>query len=355
MSQVTRFFLGANSGGGFQSLYGQLKDPKETRELLLLKGGPGVGKSSFMRKLGAAAQQQGLGVEYIHCSGDPDSLDAVLVPQLGFAAVDATAPHVLEPDYPVAVERYVDLGRFYNINRLKPYRAEILQYTDSYRAAYEKAYAALKAAQAVHTQALLPAAEYLQQQKLRRRTEGILHRELKGKSGGAGRLTERYLGGLTHRGRVLFFESIETLCPRLYELVDPFGYGDLMLWQLEQVALSGGLWVLRCPLPEDRGRRQALLLPEQGVAFLCREKSSQSPAPYRRIHLEHMAQPDFYPRHRGALRLAEKIVSHLEEDAVGHLRCAKEQHDLLEQIYNPYVDFDGVYDLAQQEIRRLLG
>ena len=91
------FFLGANSGGGFFSLYDQLGRPEDTYDLIVLKGGPGVGKSTMMKAIGAAAEKRGLDVEYIRCSGDPDSLDAVQIPQLKTAAVDGTAPHDTAP------------------------------------------------------------------------------------------------------------------------------------------------------------------------------------------------------------------------------------------------------------------
>ena len=35
-----RFYLGANSPGGFYSLYDQLMDPLEASNVLILKGGP---------------------------------------------------------------------------------------------------------------------------------------------------------------------------------------------------------------------------------------------------------------------------------------------------------------------------
>ena len=83
--------------------------------------------------------------EYIRCSGDPDSLDAVWLPQLGTAVVDGTAPHVVEPAYPAAVGRYVNLGQFYNVDRLKERRREIVACTNGYQAEYRKAYACLHA------------------------------------------------------------------------------------------------------------------------------------------------------------------------------------------------------------------
>ena len=94
------YYLGANAPTGFYSLYSQLIDPEGARDVRILKGGPGCGKSTLMRQVGAAMEAAGLTVEYIRCSGDPDSLDAVVVPALGAAVVDGTAPHVVEPRYP---------------------------------------------------------------------------------------------------------------------------------------------------------------------------------------------------------------------------------------------------------------
>lgn len=88
-----RFFLGANSPAGFYSLYDQLIDPAEAAGVYILKGGPGCGKSTLMRLVAAQAEERGLKVEYIPCSGDPDSLDAVIFPERKAAIVDGTAPH----------------------------------------------------------------------------------------------------------------------------------------------------------------------------------------------------------------------------------------------------------------------
>lgn len=92
-----RYFLGANSPQGFYSLYDQLIDPAQARAVYILKGGPGCGKSSLMRRVAARAEEAGCEVEYIHCSGDPDSLDAVVFPALRTAIVDGTAPHGAVP------------------------------------------------------------------------------------------------------------------------------------------------------------------------------------------------------------------------------------------------------------------
>ena len=92
-----QYFLGANSPAGFYSLYDHLLPPERARAIYILKGGPGCGKSTLMRKIGAWAEESGLETEYILCSGDPDSLDAVVFPDKATAIVDGTAPQGVVP------------------------------------------------------------------------------------------------------------------------------------------------------------------------------------------------------------------------------------------------------------------
>lgn len=88
-----RFFLGANSPEGYYSFYDQLIDLNTAREVYIIKGGPGSGKSSFMRRATALLTEAGFATEYICCSADPDSLDGVVFPEIGLAFVDGTQPH----------------------------------------------------------------------------------------------------------------------------------------------------------------------------------------------------------------------------------------------------------------------
>ena len=80
-----QYFLGANSPSGFYSLYDHLLPPERASRFYILKGGPGCGKSTLMRQVARQAEEAGEEVEYILCSGDPDSLDAILLPRLGVA------------------------------------------------------------------------------------------------------------------------------------------------------------------------------------------------------------------------------------------------------------------------------
>ena len=141
---VTQYFLGGNTVRGFVSFYsGFCRGPEDF--LWVIKGGPGCGKSSFMKTIGRAAEEKGLDVEYVLCSGDPESVDGVYFPALHTGYADGTAPHVLEAVTPGAAGLYLDLGRFYDRLALQPERRTIEQLQRRYQSLYREAYAKLAA------------------------------------------------------------------------------------------------------------------------------------------------------------------------------------------------------------------
>ena len=334
MAQVTHFFAGANSGDGFQNLFSEIVDLEDTYDLMVLKGGPGVGKATFMREIGRSMEEAGTPVEYLWCSGDPDSLDGVVLPELRCAVVDGTSPHVVEPRYPAAVDRYVDLGRFYDLTAAKAAAEEVKAHTRAYKAAYIRAYHHLKAARQVD-----------------RRTAGILSRELRRRGGEAGKTTRRFLGSITHKGYIWRFDSVDALCPKVYELADSWELAGEMLARLHRAAADNGWDTIVCCAPEEPGRIEHLLIPGLGLAFVTsRPGMEYGQKPFRRVRLDAMTEPQGKAR----LRFQTRMAALLREEGAAALKDAKANHDKLEAVYNPYVDFDGVRTLAALEAGRLL-
>ena len=109
--QAVQYFLGANTRNGFFSLYDGFADPEAGDFLYVIKGGPGCGKSTLMKRVGKAAEDAGLPVEYVLCSGDPDSLDGVWLPALHTGFVDGTAPHVQVTKVHQGRTSYFETGR----------------------------------------------------------------------------------------------------------------------------------------------------------------------------------------------------------------------------------------------------
>ena len=348
------YFLGANSPTGFYSLYDQLMDPEEAQELFILKGGPGCGKSSLMRRVGAAMEEHGLEVEYIDCSGDPDSLDAVIIPALKTAVVDGTAPHVVEPKYPGLVESYVNLGAYYDRAGLLTAKDDLKGCMKGYKGCYQRSYRCLTAAaQLAEDNRSLLLTEGLES-KLARRAKGILSREMRGEGEEEGRSVQRFLSGITWKGVLYNFDTVELLCNRIYELSDPWGLAHGMLVHLAAGAMASGRDVIVCPSPLCPDRMEHLLIPSLSLAFVSTTPANPWPhKPYRRIRVDAMADPDLTRRNRARLRFARKVSAALLEEAVDALAQAKEMHDRLEGFYNPHVDFQGVYAVADGLIAHL--
>ena len=351
MAIVTDFFAGANSGEGFRDLFSQVVDLEDTYDLMVLKGGPGVGKNTFMREIGRTMEAAGTPVEYLWCSGDPDSLDGVVLPELRCAVVDGTSPHVVEPRYPAAVDRYVDLGRFYDLTAAKASAAEVKAHTAAYQAAYARAYRHLKAARQVELDAVGAVAKSFDSQRARRRVEGIASRELRGRGGQRGRTTLRFLGSITHRGYIWRFDSVDVLCPKVYAFADSWELAGELLSYLHKAAVGRGWDTILCLAPEDPSRPEHLLIPALGLAFVTtRPGMEYEKRPYRRIRLDAMTEADG----RARLRFQVRMAALLREEGILALREAKTAHDALEAVYNPYVDFDGVRAQAALEAGRLL-
>ncbi len=139
-------FAGNNTAVGFYSCFNYVFNPDELTHLYILKGGPGVGKSSFMKKFGAEMLDKNLSVEYIHCSSDNESLDGIIIPELKIAFVDGTAPHTMDPVIPGAVDEIINLGAFLNSHQLEKHKHQIIQINQTKSHIYKSAYRYLKAA-----------------------------------------------------------------------------------------------------------------------------------------------------------------------------------------------------------------
>jgi len=89
--KLIKLFPGGNTPYGFYSFYDYIIE-KDAARIFILKGGPGVGKSTFMHKIGEAMLEKGFDVEFHCCSSDNGSLDGICIPAIRVALIDGTAP-----------------------------------------------------------------------------------------------------------------------------------------------------------------------------------------------------------------------------------------------------------------------
>ncbi len=348
MSAGTHYFICSNTGSGIYSLCDEITKSDNTRFLYIIKGGPGCGKSSFMKRLGKIAEEKGLAVEYIHCSGDPDSLDGLVLPEFGTAYMDGTAPHILEPDYPGVSARYVNMGEFYDFRALADKKDLVKAISSEYKAYYAKAYKFLAAAAEIGRDIFSPLGSDRIFETAARRSAGICQREFPN-SGGEGAVVRRFLSAFTCEGVISRYDTVKALCKRVCVIDNEFGFAPLMLRQILDCALKSGYKVILCLSPLYPERAEHLLIPELSLAFL----SVTAETPYdgdtfKHVRLDALVDREKYRETKYLLREETRLYDSLLEKARQNLYLAKELHDRLEAVYNPHVDFDGVYKLSEK-------
>ena len=114
---VSNIFPGANTSNGFYSYFDYII-PKDINRVFCFKGVPIVGNSSLMKKVARDFVEKGYDVEVFPCSSDPSSLDAVVIKKLKVVLLDATAPHIVDPKIPGAIDEIVNFGDFWNMYKL---------------------------------------------------------------------------------------------------------------------------------------------------------------------------------------------------------------------------------------------
>ncbi|PWA10675.1 hypothetical protein DCC39_10935 [Pueribacillus theae] len=89
-------FHGANTPTGTVDFISELTSDVGNR--YLLKGRPGVGKSTLLKSLASAAENRGFDTEIYHCEFEPERVDLLVVKELDLAIFDSTPPHEYAPE-----------------------------------------------------------------------------------------------------------------------------------------------------------------------------------------------------------------------------------------------------------------
>ena len=344
------FYLGASTPTGFVSHFDSLF--REVNRLTIIKGGPGCGKSTFMRTIGKAAQEHGLEVSYILCSSDPDSLDGVILPQLSVAYVDGTAPHVLEPKLCGGSMNYLNFGEFYDSNAMQPNEEEILSCQKENAAQYPHVTACLSAADALLQSVRITAESKNYQEELSAIAECFGLSALK-PIGDQPVISKRFLSAITPKGPKLCDKTPSALCQHVYVLRDNYMLAPYVLSLLLQKAQALGHTCIACYTPFlPDGNPTHLLIPSADVAFVSDSRDfPYTESCFCRIDLDSTLPPAV----RKELEFCTKTVSSLLYQAVHHLRVAKNLHDRMEKLCRPFVDFTAADLLAKKTVLELFG
>lgn len=345
MTNSVDFFMGALGPKGFQGYFDWL-DTQEQVPLYLIKAGPGCGKSTLMTRL---AQASPMPVERIHCSSDPDSLDGVIFSRPRAAIIDATAPHTVEPAYPGAVQKVVDLHHALDNDYLTAHRGEIVALFRRCSALQEQAGRSIRAASSLLDDSRRLTVPLVDEEKLLGWARRLGSRRLP-RTGRPGSESIRLLSAVTPKGRMVFMNTVETLADEYIVLHDEQGAAaPLALALLRQMALERGYSIITCPCPLREDAIDHLFIPELRLAFLT--GNSWHPmvlANRQNVHCTRFLEKGGLRSLRARLRFDRKSAAELLKMASEAQRQAKASHDELESYYHTAADFSRLDEIAAQ-------
>lgn len=339
-----KFFLGANSDKGFVSYFNELQDFDDFLQLVILKGGPGSGKSSLMKKIYKHAQSLGHSVEAINCASDPSSLDAFIDYTQGFAMADGTAPHSFDPYLPGVKEHILYTGDFWNTDMLLKNKNEIQKLNEEISDCHKNATAYIRSAASLIKENMSIAQKAINKKDLSEFSD-MLSSILA--NGSTPREKKRLLSAVTC-GRVEFFkDSLSHYAQKIYLLDDPWGASSHeILSRLRADALKRGLKIISCPCSVIPERLEHIIIPSEKIAVSVKN-------PFHNTQKAYVEAGGFYYDFNKEDAISrQKNAQKLIENAAECVLKAKVLHDELEKYYVDAMDFAPLEDIAQKIIKK---
>lgn len=350
-----RFFLGANTPQGFVSRFDQLADAENGWREYVIKGGPGSGKSTMMKRLAAAMESASPDMELIHCSSDADSLDGVILPGRKFSIADGTPPHVVEPRYPGAVESIVDVTACWDADQLFGCRGEIMRLYQKCTRCHEHCCQFLSAAGSLAGDTYRLALECVNTGKLSGYCGRLADREFRPQRAAPGRERVRFLTAVTNKGVVKFTETAKLLCDRVYSIRDDCGaVSRLLLNNMRAKALAAGYDVISCYCPLGPfDKLEQLFVPELRIGFMTSNRFhdfSEEIDAYRIVNSQRFTDYDKLKAAKRRISFNRKAMAQMIDQAQSLLKEAKGVHDELEGYYIAATDFTKIDALTERVI-----
>nr|WP_249365394.1 PRK06851 family protein [Cytobacillus citreus] len=352
--KILNYFGGGNTARGFYSLFESNLQGLE--RLFILKGGPGTGKSSLMKSIGSEWADKGYDLEYIHCSSDNNSIDGVIIPVLKVGIVDGTAPHVIEPKAPGAIEEYVNLGEAWDSKALAERKGEIENLTEQVSQTFETAYNKLSEALKIHDKWENIYFDNMDFAKADQLTNQLIQSFFGNMClNKQSNVKHRFLGAATPKGAVDFVPNLTEGLPKRYFIKGRAGTGkSTMLKKLAAEAEKRGFDIEIYHCGFDPHSLDMLILRELGFAIF----DSTSPHEYfpDRAGDEIIDMYDILvsPGTDGIFAEQIKEVSQQYKgkmkESISYLAHAKTLRDELEAIYIHAMDF-SIVDSLRNSIR----
>lgn len=344
------FFAASNSAEGFKNYYGECFDRAD--RLYIIKGGPGTGKSTLMRRVADIATSKGMYTERYFCSSDHTSFDGVLFynGDEWVGMLDGTAPHPYTPKFPGLREQTVDTGKFWDREKLKQSEEKIRYLCSEKSRCYNSAYSYLRACGNLSEAYASYTPCKVNSEKISR-TVGNLIRQANGD--GARTQLPALVNCIGMLGAA-HFETFERSAEKIYVLCGEDGARTVgarsFLNEVCKSAAARGCSVRLAYDPIYTGELDGVFVENQKLWFVKQSAINGADEKYRE-KIKRVNMQRFIKEQSGGIYIKEKkhckkLCDMCVEGARKSLALAGERHFELEEIYKSAMDFGGLEKYA---------
>lgn len=355
-TEFLKYFLAANSGEGFVSSFDGNYDCASGWRAYIIKGGPGTGKSSFMKYVTKKATDKGYAVELCPCSSDPDSLDGVIIKDIKVIILDGTAPHVVEPKFVGVCEEIINLGEFWQSEKLRERAESIINISAQNKKLHQTAAVYISTAGELIMDNFNLAERFTDLKKAKTFGKKVAKQLIPKQNNSTPNEWVRFLGGVTPKGVMAFKGTIENFYKNVVIICDKHGVASNAIMQnVRETALARGYEIITIKNPFLPSKIiDHVLIPQLSIAFAREYDYMKFNENYRRIHARRFTNVNVLRECRNRITFNRRVTRELLLGAVETLEKAKKVHDKLEKYYIDAMNFEAMTLFAEEKAEEIL-
>jgi len=330
MQNEKRYFAASNSGAGFVSYFDEIFGDLDM--VYIIKGGPGTGKSHFMREIADEAEEKGFSVEYFYCSSDPLSLDGIIIEEKKIAVIDGTPPHTYDPKLPGINGKIINLCDNWDANILYANAEKIRDIVAQKEGLYNNIYNYLAAAYRIDAEIKQINRKAVKYEKML----SAVNRLTKTWKVGTGyKKVKRPIEAMTSAGQVVY-GTYMCLAKTNYIIRDRYNVAHIFIDMIMKCAEQKSLMVYYSPSHLDATEIRGIYIPELSISFIVGERETGEA---RQINMDRFVDMDIIKANKQKNRFARRCLSSLYEGVENGFNEISELHTKLEAYYIKAMDF----------------
>lgn len=356
-AKALNYYAEGNTAKGFYSLYES--NLQGLDKVFILKGGPGMGKSTLMKAIAKEWLEKGYDIEILNCSRDNNSIDGVIIPKLKAAIVNGNEPRTIEAKLPGIIEEYVDMSAALNSAMLKEHKDEMIKLKEKIEESYKLAYSKFNEGLRIHDEWEKIYIANMSFPKANAVTAELVDKFFgKTKLNKKATVKHRFFGAATPKGAMDFIPEITEEIGKRYFVKGRPGTGkSSMLKKIAAVAEERGFDVEVYHCGFDPNSLDMLLFRELDFVIF----DSTSPHEYypgkdsdEIIDMyELTVNPGTDEKYAAELEDIVKRYKRRIREGTAALAEAKVLHDKLEEYYTSAIDFSKVDEIKEKILNAL--